>query len=177
MSALPDSDDRVRELRRCLEVIRDRERYDPSSSIATMQTLEKIFNNIERAPDEPKFRRLRTANAKIAGLMKMNGVQQFMLKSGWQPTVHQMEEVWLYEGGEEVLPLLRAARRMLTLLSEKDAVALEAANAQRLAQIAKDSQVREMTLAEIKADHEVRAVRFSKKKADAAQGDEQATGT
>ncbi|KAG8457746.1 hypothetical protein KFE25_005759 [Diacronema lutheri] len=162
LERLPESDDRVREVRRCVEVIRDHKLSDASSSIATMRTLEKIFANIDAAPDEPKFRRIRLTNPKVAKLLGAKGVQPLLLKAGWRRAVEQMEEAWIHDGGADALLLVRTTRHILGHLATLDEQAHAAAERQRAESLTKMSRQREVTLAEVKADHERRLERAGK---------------
>lgn len=163
---LSESHDSVREVRRCLEVIRDRKHFDAQSSIATMRTLEKVFANISSAPDESKYRRLRPTNPKVARLLGAKGVQALLLKTGWRPAVEQMEETWLHDGGAESLPLVRTTRQLLESLAHSDEQAHLAAERQRSEMLARTSKEREATLQEVKADHERRLERQTRKLQD-----------
>ena len=46
-------------------------------------TLVKILANIVSAPTEPKFRRLKTTNARIAKLLSARGARQLLIGSGF----------------------------------------------------------------------------------------------
>ena len=50
---------------------------------AVHETLSKILSNIAANPSEPKFRRLRTSNARIAKLFEARGAKQLLLGSGF----------------------------------------------------------------------------------------------
>lgn len=159
---LPESDDRVREVRRCIEVIRDRKLFDVPTSVATMRTLEKIHANIGNAPDDPKYRRLCLTNPRVAKLLNSKGVQQLLVKAGWRAAVEQMEEIWLHDGGPETIPLVRTTRHILETLANADEQAHLAAERKRSETLAKMSKEREQTLREVKADHERRLERHGK---------------
>mmetsp|Transcript_50295 Transcript_50295/g.115407 ORF Transcript_50295/g.115407 Transcript_50295/m.115407 type:complete len:211 (+) Transcript_50295:101-733(+) len=149
--ALAESDDCVREVRRCIEVIRDKLNYDVPTSIATMRSLEKMFANIVEAPDEPKYRRIRLTNPKAARLLGAKGVQPLLVKAGWRAAVEQMEEIWIHDGS---LPLLRTTRQILSSLAASDAAAHAASEIVRAQNLAKATKVKLDTLADIKADRE-----------------------
>ena len=46
-------------------------------------TLSKLLGNVQAAPAEPKFRRLRTSNAKISMLLQTRGVRALLLGAGF----------------------------------------------------------------------------------------------
>ena len=48
------------------------------------ETLAKIVGNIVRAPTEPKFRSLKTGNARIAKLLQAPGARQLLVGSGFE---------------------------------------------------------------------------------------------
>jgi hypothetical protein len=47
------------------------------------ETLSKVLANIEKAPSEPKFRRLRTTNERIKALLAASGARQLLVGSGF----------------------------------------------------------------------------------------------
>ena len=63
------------------------------------ETLGKILSNIVSSPAEPKYRKLRTTNAKIEQLLSALGAKQLLLGSGFvhtnELTVCMLWQVWV----------------------------------------------------------------------------------
>jgi hypothetical protein len=164
MSELPETDERVREVRRCIELVRDRQSYDAASSLRTLRALERLVANILESPDDAKFRKLRVTNPKIALLLAARGVQPFLVAVGWRMAVQQMEEVWLHDDqnkGYDLLPLLATSRRILARLAASDEAAQSEVERARGDTVSKQNAERVLQLAEIRSDHQRRAERFA----------------
>jgi len=115
---LPASHPSVRDARRCLKAIRERQGI--ASRVVSTRELLQLFANFLKEPEESTHRRLRLSNPKIAHLMSSHGVELFMHKTGWRPSVNQ-KGVWVL--AEDALPLLRAVCLVLSALVDKDEVA------------------------------------------------------
>ena len=77
------------------------------------ETLAKIVGNIVRAPTEPKFRSLKTSNARIAKLLQAPGAQQLLVGSGF---VEESESLVLPEAADAAV--VEAALAGLTAQQE-----------------------------------------------------------
>ena len=60
-------------------------------------TLSKILANIVGAPEDPKFRRLKTTNARIGKLLEARGARQLLVGSGF---VEETDALALPEGAD-----------------------------------------------------------------------------
>jgi hypothetical protein len=179
MLEIPETDERVREVRRCIELIRDRQSYDAASSLRTLRALERLVTNIIEAPDDAKFRKLRVTNPKIAQLLAARGVQPFLIAVGWRMGVQQMEEVWSHDDqnkGYDLLPLLATSRRILARLAASDEAAQSELERARAGTVSKQNAERALQLAEIRADHARRADRFVAHSAAANVANDTITG-
>jgi hypothetical protein len=73
-------------------------------------TLQKVLGNIVASPDEPKFRKLRTSNAKISALLATRGVRAILIGSGFieEGEMLVLPETATAEGAEAALAALAA---------------------------------------------------------------------
>ena len=117
-------------------------------------TLSKILANIVGAPDEPKFRRLKTTNARIAKLLDARGARQLLVGSGF---VEEADALALPEGA--AIEPVQASLAGLTAQQkarkeEEEKTKLAAVEEQRAAALrARRSKEPAATEAQTKASH------------------------
>ena len=117
-------------------------------------TLSKILANIVGAPDEPKFRRLKTTNARIAKLLDARGARQLLVGSGF---VEEADALALPEGA--AIEPVQASLAGLTAQQkarkeEEEETKLAAVEEQRAAALrARRSKEPAATEAQTKASH------------------------
>ena len=125
-------------------------------------TLSKILANIVGAPEEPKFRRLKTTNARIAKLLDARGARKLLIGSGF---VEEADALALPEGAaiEPVQACLAGlAAQQKAHKEEEEKAKLAAVEEQRAAALrARRSKEPAATEAQTKASHILLKVRSS----------------
>ncbi|CAE7485430.1 unnamed protein product [Symbiodinium natans] len=108
-----------------------------------LEVLETLVRNVVRAPEEEKFRRLRTSNEKLAPLLNLPGARAVMECMGWEAADEFL-----------VLPMnveLDFPNHVSKILDAKSHFLLRDQTEKRVAKIAQAPAQRESELAEVRA--------------------------
>jgi len=117
--------------------------------------LSKILNNIVQSPDEAKYRRLRTTNAKIESLLATSGVRALLVGCGF---VEEGESLVLPESAsvENVAAGLLALQEMNTARAESENAQKQADLSARRNKLDEEAEKRKVLKAQISDDANAR---------------------